>query len=421
MRGLPFRTVGLSASIVLGLTLAVGGAAPGASAKTRPAASRPAASGPDLPEAAEIGAYRTRLLDVAYRAASAYPIVPHIKNRSRAQEDVVNASIELGQPERALRYIEGIENWRRGAGFARLAGFCAERGHREVARRLIDRAKRIAGARWLETWRKDRIRVEIARVQTLLGRDEQASGYGTGVVASEKGKLAIARIERAEKIDVAERLARIDELADSGELGPVKNALRAYVALYGRAYGNPEQRARIRKRIESSLDGLPYFLRVERFMDLAEKALGAGDPSTALALVDEAEATMDEAKWRLHRGIAYRARLAELRYRAGERDAGLAQLESQLTRYERNEGDIEDLHRASALRPIAEAFAAMDRPARSRKAYTMALGAGAINLNIRPRISDLVATCCSMALHGVEPTDEFWDRVNEIVEDLDGG
>ena len=65
---------------------------------------------------------------VAFAAASAMPLNPHIKNRSRAQEVVVAACLELDQPQRAQRYIEQIANWRRGAGYADLAFHQAQQG-----------------------------------------------------------------------------------------------------------------------------------------------------------------------------------------------------------------------------------------------------------------------------------------------------
>src|SRR6185369_9567197 len=50
--------------------------------------------------------YRKELLDVAFRAASAFPAHPHLKNRCRNQEAVVDASFQLDQPRRALGYVE---------------------------------------------------------------------------------------------------------------------------------------------------------------------------------------------------------------------------------------------------------------------------------------------------------------------------
>jgi hypothetical protein len=67
-------------------------------------------------EDASIEPFRRELLDLAYAAAATFPHDPHVKNRGRAIESVVLTCLGLDQPRLALRYNEGISNWRRGAG-----------------------------------------------------------------------------------------------------------------------------------------------------------------------------------------------------------------------------------------------------------------------------------------------------------------
>ena len=45
--------------------------------------------------------YQKELLDLAFDTASTFPTVPHVKNRARAQGEVVQACFELDQPQRA--------------------------------------------------------------------------------------------------------------------------------------------------------------------------------------------------------------------------------------------------------------------------------------------------------------------------------
>ena len=68
-----------------------------------------------------LAVYQSELLDHAFETAAAIPVKPHIKDRSRAQEKVVEVSLELDQPLRALSLIERIDNWRRGSGYCDLA------------------------------------------------------------------------------------------------------------------------------------------------------------------------------------------------------------------------------------------------------------------------------------------------------------
>jgi hypothetical protein len=46
--------------------------------------------------------------------------------------------------------------------------------------------------------------------------------------------------------------------------------------------------------------------------------------------------------------------------------------------------------------------------------YRRALEAGQENPNSRPRTDDLIATCCSLALHAVEPDETLMSRIRDI-------
>src|SRR5262245_46132888 len=67
-----------------------------ASARTAPPSSpsAPAAPPPLRPAQRD-------LLQLAFDAASSFPLDPHTRNRSRAQDEVVAACFELGQPDLA--------------------------------------------------------------------------------------------------------------------------------------------------------------------------------------------------------------------------------------------------------------------------------------------------------------------------------
>jgi hypothetical protein len=45
--------------------------------------------------------------------------------------------------------------------------------------------------------------------------------------------------------------------------------------------------------------------------------------------------------------------------------------------------------------------------------YKQAIEEGGANPNSRPCAEDLSATCCSMALAGVEPDEELWMRIHQ--------
>ena len=77
--------------------------------------------------------FQIKLLDIAFESATAIPVNPHLKDRSKAQENVIETCLRLDQPKRALAYIEKIENWRRGLCYANLAFYYAKQGYNKEA------------------------------------------------------------------------------------------------------------------------------------------------------------------------------------------------------------------------------------------------------------------------------------------------
>src|SRR5262245_55668849 len=160
-----------------------------APAKTVSAATEPT---PDAP----VAAFQNELLDIAFKVATAIPVDPHIKDRSRAQEAVVSACLELKQPQRALEYIKKIEDWRQGAAYADLAFYYAQHGKTDQLERYLDRAGEIAND--AEDWRRDRIKVKIARVHALLGDAAKAAQLEAGVENAETGKVDAVRAQQTD-------------------------------------------------------------------------------------------------------------------------------------------------------------------------------------------------------------------------------
>ena len=115
---------------------------------------QPAEKTANLPQDKPLAAYQNELFDLAFETATMIPIVPHIKDRSKAQEAAVTLCFKLDQPQRALRYIEKIGNWRRGSGYADYAFYCAQHGVTNEVQHYLDFAEQIATIAdqdWAET------------------------------------------------------------------------------------------------------------------------------------------------------------------------------------------------------------------------------------------------------------------------------
>ncbi len=371
--------------------------------------------------------YRAELLELAYGAASAFPRNPHIKNRSRAQEAVVMAALELDQPTRALRYIEGIDNWRRGKTYADLAYHEAQHGRMASVQKYLDLALTIAEGANVESrepasdsvegtqeWRRDRIRTSIARTYVFLGQDEKAARIAAGAEDSEIGRVHIEHAQKNVKADFDVQVAAIDKLVATGSFEQLIAALQSYAVLFGRFYDDADRRALVEARIETAWAKMPIQVRLDTLMALTNHALEHKDSPKALELVNAADKLLDSTQSSAESHVPLRAQLAALRFRVGDVERARKSADDALALYEKDGAKIVNMYRAGVLRPLAEAYQAMGDTAQARKVYAMALEEGVVNPNSRPRAEDLAATACSMAVHGVEPDAALKKRLAEV-------
>lgn len=363
-------------------------------------------------------AFQVELLDLAFRTASAIPLEPHVKSRSQAQDAVVAACLELGQPAQALRCLEAIENWRRGAGYADLAFYCAQNGPVGNVQRYLDLAQRAAEnptEQNPQSWQKDRILVKIARTHAWLGRTELAAALEAGVVESESGKVDAVEAMHLVADDFDAELASLDHVLAGSSFDQVRNALDACAQLFDRFYDDEQKRAQAEQRIKTSWQGkLPGLIRLELLMQLARFALDHGDQEKALELVQDARARLEGSNVGLEHQIPLQARLAGLQFEAGDEAQAKRELGGVLATFDAEHEKIAIVFRAATLRPLAEVHHSIGESATALTLYKRTVEVGSQNPNARPRAEDLSATCLSMALHGVEPDAHLARRLAAI-------
>ena len=346
----------------------------------------------DLP----LKSYQTELLKIAFQAASAMPVNPHIKDRSRSQESVVKVCFELKQPQRALSYIEQIDNWRRGVGYADLALYYAQHGAmKEEVEPFLNKAAKVAEE--TEDWRGDRIRVKVDQANTLLGHYQKA------------------RV-RTDSFD--KEMEALEKNMSSGQFDAVKSTLMAYSELFNRFYTDSDRRALIEGKIKAAWVKMPISVRIDPLTQLTGFALAHSDQTKALKLIGETERIVESISLQPRFAIPVKTKLAELRFRAGDKQRARTEVQNALIMFDREREKIIDIYRAQMLHSIAEAFWVMSDTDIALDLYKRALEAGIENPNSRPRAEDLVATCCSMALHSVEPDAELFGRIRKILDNL---
>ena len=370
-----------------------------------------------VPQDKPLASFQTNLLQTAFDIATAIPVVPHIKDRSKAQAAAATACFKLDQPQRALGYIEKIGDWRRGSGYADYAFYCTQHGFTNDTPHYIKLAEEISTVAD-QDWRRDRIKVRIAQTHLILGQTNQMAQFLASLENSESGKVEQVEATLCSEEDFDAQMKVLDELIASRNFDLIKNTLYACAELYDRFYDDTEKRSQMEDKIRSSWNTLPIFIRIELLMKLTEISLQHTDYPKALALVNDAKALMDDAKWRAEFHVPTAARLAALRFRAGDRDVARAELLAEEMLFNEKQSEILNMDRADTLIQVAEAFYVMGDSTSSQAIYKQAVETAIENPNSRPCAEDLSAICLSMALNKVEPDEALWNRIKEIQSNL---
>ncbi len=365
-----------------------------------------------------IAKYQRELLDVAFKAASAFPLQPHIKNRSRAQCEVIDAEFELDQPRRALACIDGLADWNRGKCYADFAFYCARHGDAKDVAHYLELASQIAEARKSDAdsqdWQIDRINVAIAKTHAWMGNLDAAARLQAGTVAFESGKVEAVKAMLIEPKDFDAEYGELDTTIGRGNFDQTQSALEVCAQLFNRFYDDVERRTRVADRIRSGGTKLPIQVRIDMLQELAKFALEHKDSKTALAMLDEEQNLIDTNNWLPENRVPVVARLSALRFQAGDTKIARRDVDAALAMFDQERANIVDIWRGGALRPLAECYQSMGDTKKALELYKRAVEEGVANKNSRPRCDDLVATCCSMALNKVEPDAELRARILQI-------
>ena len=370
--------------------------------------------------AQEASGQQQELLTTAFRIASKIPTQPHIKDRSRQQEEVVNAAIELGRTDLALVLASKIENYRRGVAFSNIA-FHMARSNKDASKLRIERYLAIAeqeARNAEEGWRRDRINVNIGRTQALLGQSFLASQQEKDVVDSEKGKIAQVIAMTADETNFDEQMKSLAQIAANESYDIKKNALYAYVELFNRFYEDSARRSQVEDKIRSTWKAIPAMDRILIIETMTDHAVAHADQAKALSLVDDCMSLIKSHRWPPRYAVRLLARIAQQRAEAGDSNQALIEAQYSLKNYELYRDKIIDIDRAATLLPLAEAYQSMNQLELARSIYGRAIDEATINPNARPTAEDLSLICRSMALNAVQPDEALWARIREIEQGL---
>ncbi len=351
----------------------------------------------------ERGSFESEILDLAFSAASAMPLNPHIKNKSRAQESIVIASLKVGDPVRAKRFAKQIPNWRRGLGVAAYAYYCAAKGLSSEARIAIGEAngslQSILDHPNEQTWRADRIRMVIEAAEDAVDQIDDPKGtipFSFDPRAAKAGAFA-RQLTDANKFDRFE--GSLSGIFESENFSAVKKALGQCVAIYEYHYSNKSRRNSMKNFVLNSYKRLPLAMRIDLIVKLGLAALKNQDLDEGASLAESATQRLILGQWRPRDEIALRARIAELKFLSGRLEGARADAKATYQLYKKSRLKIVSIFRGQALRPLAEAFVVMGDESLAAEIYSLAMDEALVNPNSRPRATELVAICTSMATH----------------------
>jgi hypothetical protein len=363
---------------------------------------------------------RRALLEFGFEAASAIPRDPHERDRARVQEVVASTFIAIGEPVRAAACALQITNWRKGSVFGDLAIDCARKG-------LVDSAKTYAryaleavaeGRDGVQDWQRDRVRVKAAQAYAWLGDGSKASVLEQGVGEPEMGKVDAVEAAKSDGSDFDTRLEAALAAVNTMNFDLTVNAIESAVELAAKSKGDEARWARIVELLGKTRGRIPRDLELKSYLRLADVRIAQESKDPARALIATATGLRDGARWTPDAALPLSAEIARRLHAVGDAEAARAEIEAGIAGFQAGIDAVADVFRAEAMRPAAEALAAMGAVGRAREVFAALVEEGARNPNARPRAEDLALTAASLARAGIEPDEAMWARLRGIREGL---
>lgn len=362
-------------------------------------------------------AYRLELLGLAWQAATSYPINPHIKNRARAEEQVVHGALELEQPHLAWGYAKKVVNWRKGACHAEIAHYLIEKQDTEHVEYFLHYAL-LYSKDPKQGWRHQRVKARVASARVLMGLSQESEPLVEDEDGAGKGEQLNALIRKSNNQAYEQYVEILDAMAATEDYEQILAAVSGYAELFVIHYANAERREALLKKTRGLSQSVPGFKQFQFMIMFVEAALKNKDTPNAVALLDEAEAIHDKHSWGLDFDLGQRSEIARYRVAVGDQPAAEKMLAYCEQLADKKLGDLQNWEQARTLRPVAEGYAVLGDRDKAHALYRRVVELGAVNPNIRPRVSDITATCVSMALHGIEPDKKLLSTIKQIVGGL---
>ena len=348
------------------------------------------------------------LIDTAFEIASKIPLEPHIKDRSRAQEKVVNTCIQLGLVDKAVKFSNQIKNWRKGSCYADIAIYFAKHGEFDKAKSCIELISTVKKAE--QEWRNELILSKVAIAYHILDKEDKSIAIQESLPES---KLADFVVD-ASDISFDAKIAKLDKYIATGGFEAINNSIRALVELLKNNYASSEKRTLIESEIYSSWDTIPLNIRIESLIDMAKIAIDNADSIQAKVYISKAQDFIDNFEWPLRHKVTMVSKLSISKFIVGDERAARNDIDSILDEFKKNKDQIVDIYRAEILCQLARSYHAMSDSQKAIEVLELAVEQAVINPNSRPQAIDISEICLTMASLSLEPGKNLWQQISEI-------
>lgn len=375
-----------------------------------------------------------RLLELAFSGVSEMPLHPHIKNRSRAQMNLVEGCLELHQPSLALEYIKQIENWQRWLGYAHLAFYLIENNQTQQANEYIEKAEKalqlandlhsgnvVAATEnplidTLKDWRYQAVLSRLAEARLLNRSIETLHADAQKFGEVNAADLMLNTLDTHD-FDEAMKVLRVG--TDDPSFEVVHLCLLKMAELMDLHYSSVPVSQILEDDVFPKLGkSMPVFLRLDVLLHFADVAVAHGDLMVATSLTDQMEERIEKLKSSPRYYIPEMSRLAQLRIRMEQAEEAALALDEMRELYESKREIIVNIDRAGLLCELAETAAALGDPALAVEFYARAVEEAQANPNSRPQAEDLGRICRSLAQADVKPSPELWAALTAMRSNL---
>ena len=370
--------------------------------------------------------WRVELLEFAGTSAEKLPLHPHIRNRSVAMLEVVDALLALGALDEAKSLGDRIPDWRRAVAHARFAEAVLKRNGKDalsVARPSLEIATNLAAPNRVDQeWHRTDILISMARAWVAVGEydkaqslveGEQIEDYQVGVVGSEINAARDAT-EAELKQQLSEHRATMQlQLMDRSQ-----TAIRSLLKLYGRFYHEVAQREQIESTIKSGWGGVPLEIQIRTLVALGRHAINSQDLETAFRLAGEAKAMVRDANFSPQWFIRLMSPVAALTHASGREGAARQMLDECRVLFDASFQEINPVYRNRTMVDLAEGYFSIGDPVEACAAYLEGFEHSAENPNGRPQMQAIVQVACSYAIHAESENEEVSARLRSVGEAL---